>query len=154
VPVIWGSGFTIYTDHKPLSYTLGHVSVLWSTCQCRHFLAYIPEFTSDIQHISGTDNITTDMLSHPPGNVTPLQWPGMVAFKTAALETPSGSAAAVATPAGFTVASIMLPQILDYRKMAANQQTCRGMLKAAMYPVIGRSKGGAGGIYPPLQCVV
>jgi hypothetical protein len=78
----------------------------------------------------------------------------MVACKTAALKTPSGSAAAVATPAGFTVASIMLPQNLDYRKIAVNQQTCLGMLKAAMYPVIGRATGGAGGIYPPLQCVV
>ncbi len=111
-------------------------------------------FTSDIQHISSTDYIVTDMLSRPPGNVTPLQRPGMVACKTAALETPSGSAPAVATPAGFTVASIMLRQNLDYRKMAANQQTCLGMLKAAMYPVIGRSKGGSGGRHPPLQCVV
>jgi hypothetical protein len=37
----------------------------WTTRQGRH-LSYIAEFTSDIRHISGADNVEADTLSRPP----------------------------------------------------------------------------------------
>ncbi len=33
-------------------------------------MPYIAEFTSDIQHIAGTDNVVADTLSRPPGGAT------------------------------------------------------------------------------------
>jgi hypothetical protein len=47
----------------------------------------------------------------------------LVAHKTAALKAPSRSAAAMATPANLTVASITLSAKLDYRKLVDDQQT-------------------------------
>ena len=50
-----GWKFTIYTDHKPLMFASTCKSDPWSVCQLRH-LAYIAEYTSDIQHLAGKDN--------------------------------------------------------------------------------------------------
>ena len=62
-----GHSFTAYTDHKPLFLTfaisgLGHS---WSPCQSRH-LSYIAEFTTDIWHIIGKQNVVVDTLSRAP----------------------------------------------------------------------------------------
>ena len=37
----------------------------WTARQSRH-LSYVAEFTSDIRHISGADNVMADTLSQPP----------------------------------------------------------------------------------------
>jgi len=37
----------------------------WTARQSRH-LSYLAEFTSDIRHISGVDNVVADTLSRPP----------------------------------------------------------------------------------------
>ncbi len=34
-------------------------------CQCRH-VAYMEEFTADIQHVAGQENVAADALSRPP----------------------------------------------------------------------------------------
>jgi transposase InsO family protein len=60
-----GREFTLYTDHKPLTSSLRRTSDPWTSKQCRH-LAYIAEFTGDIQHIAGGDNLVADSLSRPP----------------------------------------------------------------------------------------
>ena len=57
-----GRLFTVFTDHKPLTYCLLKHSDPWSHRQQRH-LAYISEFTTDIQHIRGKDNPVSDALS-------------------------------------------------------------------------------------------
>jgi hypothetical protein len=44
---------------------LARVSDPRTARQCRH-LAYIAEFTSDIQHVAGQDNVATDAMSWPP----------------------------------------------------------------------------------------
>ena len=50
----------------------------WSARQSRH-LSYLAEFTSDIRHISGVDNVVADTLSRPPAGeinavtATPVQ---------------------------------------------------------------------------------
>ena len=59
-----GRSFTVRTDHKPLVFALNS-SVDRTPRQSRH-LSYIAEFTSDIQHISGVDNVVADTLSRPP----------------------------------------------------------------------------------------
>jgi RNase H-like domain found in reverse transcriptase len=57
--------FTILTDHKPLTYALFRTTDPGTVRQSRQ-LSYVAEFTSDIQHIKGVDNIVADTLSRPP----------------------------------------------------------------------------------------
>ena len=61
-----GRRFTLYTDHKPLTTAVRRSTEPWTAKQCRQ-LAYIAEFTSDIQHIAGSENVVADTLSRPPG---------------------------------------------------------------------------------------
>ena len=60
-----GRRFTLYTDHKPLTFALSKAAEPWTACQCRH-LSYVAEFTGDIRHIAGQDNMVADTLSRPP----------------------------------------------------------------------------------------
>ena len=57
-----GRDFTVYTDHKPIVAAMKKKSELKSGRQSRH-LATISEFTTDIQHVSGKDNVVADALS-------------------------------------------------------------------------------------------
>ena len=54
--------FTIYTDHKPLIFAFRHNRDKCSPRQFRH-LDFVAQFTTDIQHISGKENIVADALS-------------------------------------------------------------------------------------------
>jgi hypothetical protein len=63
--ILEGRSFTIFTDHKPLVGALACISDPWTARQCRH-LAYVAEFTADIWHVAGLDNIAADALSWPP----------------------------------------------------------------------------------------
>lgn len=62
--------FTIYTDHKPLCYAFHQRKSNCSPRQYRH-LDLISQFTTDIQHISGKNNVVADTLSR----VDELQMP-------------------------------------------------------------------------------
>jgi len=42
-----GRRFTLYTDHKPLTYALSKAAEPWTPRQCQH-LSYVAEFTGDI----------------------------------------------------------------------------------------------------------
>ncbi|MBX9657126.1 MAG: DDE-type integrase/transposase/recombinase [Nitrospiraceae bacterium] len=66
--MVEGRSFTLYTDHKPLTFALPKAAKPWSARQCHH-LSYIAEFTSDIRHISGVSNVVADTLSRPPQEV-------------------------------------------------------------------------------------
>ncbi|KAK3729078.1 hypothetical protein RRG08_005451 [Elysia crispata] len=57
-----GRSFTMFTDHKPLVGAMSKASDLWTARQQRH-LAHISEFSTDIRHISGKDNVVADCLS-------------------------------------------------------------------------------------------
>jgi hypothetical protein len=63
--ILEGRAFTILTDHKRLVGALARTSDPWTARQCRH-LAYVAEFTSDVRHVAGQDNIVADALSRPP----------------------------------------------------------------------------------------
>ncbi len=75
-----GRPFTIYTDHKPLTFALGKVSEPWTAMQSRH-LSCVDEFTTVIRHIPGSEKIVADTLSRPPFRRLPQaarrswQWP-------------------------------------------------------------------------------
>jgi cleavage and polyadenylation specificity factor subunit 1 len=60
-----GRLFTLYTDHKPLTFALSKAAEPWTPYQCRH-VSYLAEFTGDIRHITGQDNVVVDTLSRPP----------------------------------------------------------------------------------------
>ena len=51
-----GRQSSIYTDHKPLVHAMAKTGELWSARQHIHFSA-ISEYTTDIQHVSGKNNV-------------------------------------------------------------------------------------------------
>lgn len=57
-----GREFTVWTDHKPLIFAFKQKNEKASPRQLRQ-LQYISEFTTDIQHLSGKDNVVADTLS-------------------------------------------------------------------------------------------
>ena len=61
----FGRHFVIYTDHKPLTFALSSKTDKHSPRTFRH-LDYISQFTSDIRHIPGTENVPADALSRLP----------------------------------------------------------------------------------------
>jgi transposase InsO family protein len=99
-----GRPFIIFTDHKPLTYAVARTSDPWTGRQARQ-LAYIAEFTSDIRHIAGKENIVADALSRPPTGASPNAQP----------------VAAVAASEA----------VLDYGGIAARQQLCAETQQAA-----------------------
>ena len=90
-----GMRFILYTDHKPLIFALSKGAELWTPRQCRH-LSYVAEFTSDIRHIAGQDNVVADTLSWPPWRPPPRRWttlpsprPSVTAHPSRQPETPA-----------------------------------------------------------------
>nr|VZI05896.1 unnamed protein product [Spirometra erinaceieuropaei] len=59
-----GRDFTIFTDHKPLTFAIRSHSDKYSPREISH-LDYISQFTTDIRHIDGPKNEVADMLSRP-----------------------------------------------------------------------------------------
>ena len=59
---IEGRNFIIFTDHKPLTFAFRQKPEKASPRQLRH-LDFISQFTSDIRHIAGKDNVVADALS-------------------------------------------------------------------------------------------
>ena len=60
--ILEGRTFTIYTDHKPLTYALKSKPNRHSPREIRQ-LDFVSQFTSDIRHVSGKDNVPADALS-------------------------------------------------------------------------------------------
>nr|VZI01415.1 unnamed protein product [Spirometra erinaceieuropaei] len=56
--------FTVFTDHKPLTFALRSHSDKYNPREIAH-LDYISQFTTDMRHIDGTKNEVADMLSRP-----------------------------------------------------------------------------------------
>lgn len=60
--MIEGRTFTIFTDHKPITYAFQQKPEKCSPRQFRH-LDYISQFTTDIRHVPGKQNVVADALS-------------------------------------------------------------------------------------------
>nr|VZI13842.1 unnamed protein product [Spirometra erinaceieuropaei] len=56
--------FTIFTDHKPLTFSTRSHSDKYNPREISH-LDYISQFTTDIRHIDGPKNTVADVLSRP-----------------------------------------------------------------------------------------
>ena len=57
-----GRDFTIYTDHKPLTFAFQQDLNKRSPRQFR-YLDYISQLTTDVRHVSGVNNVVADALS-------------------------------------------------------------------------------------------
>ncbi|GBN04823.1 Transposon Ty3-I Gag-Pol polyprotein, partial [Araneus ventricosus] len=69
-----GTKFTILTDHKPITYAFSQKIEKLSPRQINH-LNFIAQFTVDIKHISGKDNVVADALSRIESiSTTPLAY--------------------------------------------------------------------------------
>ncbi|GFS49807.1 hypothetical protein TNCV_4344691 [Trichonephila clavipes] len=64
--------FTVFTDHKPLTYVFRQKSDKCSPRQIRQ-LDFISQFTTNIVHIPGSDNIAADVLSRVSAITFPSQ---------------------------------------------------------------------------------
>ncbi|GFX65753.1 retrovirus-related Pol polyprotein from transposon 17.6, partial [Trichonephila clavipes] len=64
--------FTVFTDHKPLTYAFRQKSDKCSPRQIRQ-LDFISQFTTNIVHIPGSDNIDADVLSRVSAITFPSQ---------------------------------------------------------------------------------
>ena len=117
--ILDGRSFTIFTDHKPLTYALSRTTDAWTPKQCRH-LSYVAEFTSDIQHVPGAENVVADCLSRPSSS-TPL---------------PSSSSRPLADPPGLIAgaSSSPSPAVIDWRGIASRQATCSSVQHTAASP--------------------
>ncbi|KAI5751420.1 hypothetical protein M8J77_007279 [Diaphorina citri] len=60
--MIGGRVFTIYTDHKPLTFAFLQKPEKCSPRQFRH-LDFIAQFFTDIQYVPGSQNVVADALS-------------------------------------------------------------------------------------------
>uniref|UniRef100_A0AAV2KZF4 Gypsy retrotransposon integrase-like protein 1 n=1 Tax=Knipowitschia caucasica TaxID=637954 RepID=A0AAV2KZF4_KNICA len=60
--VLEGREFTVFVDHKPLTFPMSKVAEPWSARQQRQ-LAFISEYTMDIRHIAGQSKVVADCLS-------------------------------------------------------------------------------------------
>jgi cleavage and polyadenylation specificity factor subunit 1 len=66
--------FCIYTDHKPVTFAYNLKSTqLSSPRQCPH-LDYISQFTTDIRHNAGEDNVAADALSRTEEVESPMDY--------------------------------------------------------------------------------
>ena len=104
-----GRDFTVFTDHRPIVSAIKKKTELKTGRQTRQ-LATISEFTTDIQHVSGKDNIVADTLSRIP----PLE--------TSSSDTEE-LCEEVSMPRGFLFDSINAVQPgLDYQAMSLAQR--------------------------------
>lgn len=73
--------FRIYTDHKPLCFAFHSRKENCSPRQFRH-LDFISQFSTDIRHISGKDNVVADTLSRVEEITQPVDVSTLAAAQT------------------------------------------------------------------------
>jgi len=67
-----GRKFHIMTDHKPLVFALHRTSDHWTARQQRQ-MGFVAEFTADLRHVPGQQNVVADALSRPVALILPSQ---------------------------------------------------------------------------------
>ena len=110
------------SDHKPFTFSLHRQSDAWSARQQRH-LSYVAEYTSDIRHVAGKENVVADCLSRPPEELSLPR-----STHVASVKVPSGSLAAPAardgSPGACNVAVVTPGPVLDMADLARAQADC------------------------------
>jgi cleavage and polyadenylation specificity factor subunit 1 len=74
--------FTIFTDHKPITYAFQQNRDKCSPRQFNH-LDFIAQFTTDIRHIFGQDNVVADDLSRVKSVTAPPSYEMLAASQDA-----------------------------------------------------------------------
>lgn len=77
--LLMGRQFTIYTDHKPITFAFTQKAEKTSPRQIRQ-LDFISQFTTDIRHVSGTNNVVADSLSR----INAIDWKDKINFNAIA----------------------------------------------------------------------
>ena len=114
-----GRKFHIQTDHKPLIHALRRVLTPWSARQTRQ-LAYIAEYTSDICHVPGVDNVVADTLSRPNFSLRIIEpKPSAVAHTHQILPN---------LPHIYSVQVPAPPPGINYQNLAAQQRICPSVI--------------------------
>jgi cleavage and polyadenylation specificity factor subunit 1 len=76
-----GRQFAVFTDHKPLVFAFRQKTDKSSPRQLRH-LEFISQFTTDIRHVSGSENCVADALSR----IQAFSFPTTICFEEMAKE--------------------------------------------------------------------
>ena len=102
-------------------------------------LAYLAEYTADIHHVAGRENVVTDALSRPPGQLPSLPLPGKE----------GGSTGACSSSPTSTVSNLLPVQsssggIIDLAAIAADQHSCSDSTALAATKAMGTIKLGIG----------
>jgi transposase InsO family protein len=124
-----GRDFTLFTDHKPLTFALRKTAESWTARQQRQ-LSFLSEFTADIQHVAGRENVVADALSRPV-NLVREAVAGPNTAETChcqpLINRPGQRAAGISpsrdSPAA-AVAALAAPASVDFAAMAAAQNNC------------------------------
>jgi cleavage and polyadenylation specificity factor subunit 1 len=71
--------FVIFTDHKPITYAFQQKR---DKCSPRQFnrLDFVSQFTTDIRHISGRENVVADVLSRVESVTAPPSYDELKAY--------------------------------------------------------------------------
>lgn len=77
--------FTVFTDHKPITFAFTTKRDNCSPRQQR-YLNYIAQFTTDIQHVSGQDNVVADAMSRIEAINTTIDYKALAADQTSDFE--------------------------------------------------------------------
>jgi cleavage and polyadenylation specificity factor subunit 1 len=72
--------FIIFTDHKPITFAFQQKRDQCSPRQFNH-LDYISQFTTDMRHISGQDNVVADALSRIESVSAPVTHDALAAYQ-------------------------------------------------------------------------
>ncbi len=116
-----GPQFRLLTYHKPLVTSLFRTTPSWSARQQQQ-LSFITEFTSDIRHTPGQENVVADALSRPPsaaGQLPPRRQP--TSPDLTAEDRPEEG---LVTPEQRILAAITDGQPVDFLVLAAAQRSC------------------------------
>ena len=121
-----GRRFSVWTDHKPLTFALSKAADSLTARQQRQ-LSFVAEFTADIRHIPGKLNMVADLMSRPPQAV-PVLGPAQVA----GVKAPPGSPAASQGTGRTAEASSLHLQVvaavavdgIDLESLAKDQKKC------------------------------
>lgn len=74
--------FVVFTDHKPISFAFHERKKICSPRQFR-YLDFIAQFTTDIRHISGKENVVADPLSRVEALKVPVNFGTLAESQTA-----------------------------------------------------------------------